>query len=647
MGKTRFEKSLEQLSNNERTDILDNIRNLFLNDMKTDEEIGKILNVSKTAIKNVRFKYGIVKSYNDISNDNAKRNAKKYMNNDLKCKLTELIFKELPYNYKQIVIKNIQSKINENKYSQNELGDQLHIAKSLLKYLKENSLITYANDYNKLVQKYKQNNKSSEELLKEKLNRSMAQKNRSPEEKQKSKEKRQETCLERFGVKSNLQTKEVKEIVKNNSLKKYGVENPIHSYKSKQTKLERYGDENYNNREKYKETYNNFSNEKKLEIRNKTEQTCIDKYGVKHHMLNQKVKDDLQNIFLEKYNVTCPFLINPNRNIISKNNLAFEEELYNKFKLKFNMEININNKSFDFGYNKLLIELNPTITHNSNISFAHLTGICNVVNCTKHKPLSKDYHYNKWKLAKDNGYELISIFDWYDVNKVLSLIKSKLGMNDYKIGARQTTIKIINKQESKKFLNNNHILGYDKSSDIIYGLYYKDLLVSVMSFGKPRYAKDYEWELLRFANLSNYTIYGSASRLWNQFLKDYNPKSVITYTNNDFGNGNIYVKLGFKFQKVIKSSPVWNIPYKNIFIKHSSLIRQGADRLLKNKINNYFPVGLNYDDFIKRGGKEEYCKEYSILPNDTTWWPGNIDIMRHYGFVEVYSTGTSVYIYEK
>ena len=115
----------------------------------------------------------------------------------------------------------------------------------------------------------------------------------------------------------------------------------------------------------------------------------------------------------------------------------------------------------------------------------------------------------------------------------------------------------------------------------------------------------------------------------------------------DFGNGNVYTKLGFKFKNVIKSSPIWNIPYKNIFIKHSSLIRQGADRLLKNKINNYFPVGLDYEDFIKRGGKKEYDKEYSLLPDNTNWWPGNIDIMRHYGFVEVYSTGTSVYIYKK
>lgn len=647
MGKTKFEKYLESIDNNKRDEILNNIKHLFINEMKTDEEIGNILNISKTAIKNVRFKYGIVKKYSDIFNDNAKRNAQKYINNELNGNLTQQIFMELPLEYQSSIITNIQNKINEIKYSQRDLINLLMIDDTLLKYLKSTNNIVYPNNYSKLVTHYKRSHKTSEERMQECINKSNALKNRSPEDKLKTKQKIQQTCLERYGVKHNWQKPEIREKVKKNSIQKYGIYNPLFSDKAKQTKLERYGDVNYNNRKKYKETYNNFSNDKKLAIRKKTEETCLERYGVKHHMLNQEIKNNLQNIFLQKYNVSCPFQINPNRNIISKNNILFEEELFNLFNIKFEMEFHLTDKSFDFKYDNLLLELNPTITHNSNVAFAHLSGLCTNPNCNKHKPISKTYHYDKWKLAKDNGYELISIFDWYDIDKILSLIKSKLGLNENKIGARQTIIKNISKQESKKFLEENHILGYDRSSDIIYGLYYNNLLVSVMSFGKPRYTKEYDWELLRFANLSNYSIYGGASKLWKQFLKDYNPNNVITYTNNDFGNGNVYTKLGFKFKNVIKSSPIWNIPYKNIFIKHSSLIRQGADRLLKNKINNYFPVGLDYEDFIKRGGKKEYDKEYSLLPDNTNWWPGNIDIMRHYGFVEVYSTGTSVYIYKK
>ena len=121
MGKTKFEKYLESIDNNKRDEILNNIKHLFINEMKTDEEIGNILNISKTAIKNVRFKYGIVKKYSDIFNDNAKRNAQKYINNELNGNLTRQIFMELPLEYQSSIITNIQNKINEIKYSQRDL----------------------------------------------------------------------------------------------------------------------------------------------------------------------------------------------------------------------------------------------------------------------------------------------------------------------------------------------------------------------------------------------------------------------------------------------------------------------------------------------------------------------------------------------
>lgn len=647
MGITLYEKKLEKLSNIEREKELDIIRKYFLEDLISDEEIAKKMNLSKTAIINVRNKYHIKRDCFLKLKAKSKRDWEKHLT-DLNHVITLDTFKT----YEDCIevdayVSNISELVHDKLLSDKEIANELKLNQRVVKYLRDKYNIKRTKSESIEKQKQTVNSWTNEQKMINHNNRKNAMINRSIEEKQKTKNKIQKTMLERYGVTHNWQKLDIREKVKENSLKKYGVENPMCSIKSKETKIERYGDENYNNREKYKQTYSNFSDEKKLEIRKKTEQTCLNKYGVKHHMLNHEVKNNLQNKFLEKYNVACPFLINPNRNIISKNNLIFKEELFKKFNINFNMEININKHSYDFGYKNLLIELNPTVTHNSNISFAHLTGACTDENCLKHKPISKTYHYEKWKLAKENDYELISIFDWYNIDKILSLIKAKLNLNDNKLGARQTTVKLISKQESKKFLEDNHILGYDRSSDIIYGLYFNDLLVSVMSFGRPRYNKDYDWELLRFANLSNYTINGAASKLWKQFIKEYQPENVITYTNNDFGNGGVYEKLGFKFQKVINSSPVWNIPYKNVFIKHSSLIRQGADRLLKNKINNYFPVGLNYDDFIKRGGKEEYYKEYSMLPDDTDWWPGNIDIMRHYGFVEVYSTGTSIYVYSK
>ena len=647
MGITRYEKLLESMSEEDREKELNILRKYTYDDLLSDNEISVLLNIPKTSIINVKRKYKINKTYEMTQKRMAKINWEQYLNKE-SVKLTLNAFKQ---NENHPIAIQLLSEISYLEHiellSPNQIMEKLNLCRPLLSYIRKKYNIKRTPAEKKL--KYQ---KTYENMPKEKYDniiekRRITNANKSPEEKLQTKLKMQNTCLLRYGVKHNWQIAEIREKVNQNNEKKYGTKNALYGFKAKQTKKERYGDENYNNREKYKETYKKFSKEKLETIRNKTQDTCMKRYGVKHHMQNKNIQTKLQQIFLNKYGTTNPMTLYHNESSISKTNLKFKNLLETQLNINLELEFNILDKYYDFKYNNLLIELNPSVTHNSTIAFAHLCGLCADINCTKHKPLYKNYHYDKWLLAKNFGYELISIFDWYDLDKIISLIKSKCQLNNHKIGARQTQIKLLDKQITKEFFNNNHIMGYDNGNSIAYGLYYNNILVSAMSFGKPRYSKNYEWELLRFANLSNYTVMGAASKLWKRFILEHNPKSVITYTNNDFGNGEVYLNLGFCLKDIIKNNKVWNIPYKNIFIKHTSLIKQGADRLLKNKINNYFPVGLDYEDFIKRGGKKEYEKEYSLLPDDTDWWPGNIDIMKHYGFVEIYNCGTSVYEYIK
>jgi hypothetical protein len=68
-----------------------------------------------------------------------------------------------------------------------------------------------------------------------------------------------------------------------------------------------------------------------------------------------------------------------------------------------------------------------------------------------------------------------------------------------------------------------------------------------MTFVKSRYNKNYEWEISRFCNKLNYVIIGSANKLFKHFIKNYNPKSIITYSDIRFFDGKIYEKLNFDF----------------------------------------------------------------------------------------------------
>lgn len=84
------------------------------------------------------------------------------------------------------------------------------------------------------------------------------------------KEKFQNTMIERYGVNYTLQSKELRQKVINTRIKNEGANfKEDDAIKSKQTKLNRYGDENYNNNEKHKAT-------------------CRKKYGVSSYSQTEK-----------------------------------------------------------------------------------------------------------------------------------------------------------------------------------------------------------------------------------------------------------------------------------------------------------------------------------------------------------------------
>jgi hypothetical protein len=68
-----------------------------------------------------------------------------------------------------------------------------------------------------------------------------------------------------------------------------------------------------------------------------------------------------------------------------------------------------------------------------------------------------------------------------------------------------------------------------------------------MSFNKPRFDKDIQWEIIRFATKLNTTIVGGASKLFKAFTNTYNPESVLSYADLRFGAGGVYEKLGFAY----------------------------------------------------------------------------------------------------
>ena len=160
----------------------------------------------------------------------------------------------------------------------------------------------------------------------------------------------------------------------------------------------------------------------------------------------------------------------------------------------------------------------------------------------------RNYHLDKTKLAEKQGIRLIHIFEHEWLNKQ-EIVKSRLlGMlqQNYKLGARLCTIRELTFSDVRSFLNENHLQGAGSSSSINLGLYHKDILVAVMTFSKPRFNSNYDYELIRYASLTGINIQGGASKLLKYFTNNYKG-SIISYSDKRWSQGTLYKTIGFEF----------------------------------------------------------------------------------------------------
>lgn len=165
----------------------------------------------------------------------------------------------------------------------------------------------------------------------------------------------------------------------------------------------------------------------------------------------------------------------------------------------------------------------------------------------------KTYHYDKAKLAKKAGIDLLQFWDHELIRKpniCKSMILSRLGQNS-SIGARQCYLRELTISEQRSFFDDNHLQGYAYAS-VAYGLVTEDGIQAAMSFCKPRFNKAYDWEIIRYANRLNTSVSGGASKIWKHFVASHQPQNVITYADLRYSVGGLYKTLGFKF---LRSTP--------------------------------------------------------------------------------------------
>ena len=411
---------------------------------------------------------------------------------------------------------------------------------------------------------------------------------------------------------------------KNTTLKNYGVENPSQSKeiidRKKTTLFERYGDENYNNRERAKQTCLERYGDEKFNNLEKSKQTCLERYGTEYFLSDTSVisrinetckkkyggrgnaskilKDKMKQTCLERYGDE-----NYNNRKKAKATMLkyYGSETYRKFlpHKETNIELFITNILDEYN---IQYEKNNRIVLNGKELDIYIPSKNIAIECNgcywyddEHK--SNNYHFKKFKECQDKGIQLITIWDdqIYRCSDIIeSIIKSKLNIYERKIYARQCVIKNIDSKKCKEFLVNSHLQGAVNSS-IKYGLFYKDELVAVMTFGKNRKCVNGSngWELYRYCTKLNTFIIGGASKLFNHFLKENKPDYITSFSSNDISNGNLYKFLNFKQSS--QSVSYWYIKnnkrYHRFSFTKSKLVKLGYDQNMSEReimiSNNY------------------------------------------------------------
>ena len=214
--------------------------------------------------------------------------------------------------------------------------------------------------------------------------------------------------------------------------------------------------------------------------------------------------------------------------------------------------------------------------------------INDIANHTDKVKTDKRYHLDKSLKYYKKGIHIIHIWEWELVredlwNRLSNWIINLLNNKKSRVFARKTEIRTVSLKEEKIFLNNYHLQGYIRS-EVCLGLYYDNQLIQLMSFGKPRYNKNYEYELIRLCTLYGYSIIGGAEKLLKNFIKNYNPKSLISYCNLDKFSGKIYKKIGFKLLKRNSPFRIWFDQETQRIVTEQSLLALSAkdNKLIEN-----------------------------------------------------------------
>lgn len=201
-------------------------------------------------------------------------------------------------------------------------------------------------------------------------------------------------------------------------------------------------------------------------------------------------------------------------------------------------------------------------------------------------------HRDKKSMGEVGGVNVVHIYEHQVYQKpeiISSMITNFLGRSN-RIAARKCEYREVTKGEAKEFFTNNHLDGYAACSFAL-GLYSEGELVCCASFGKPRFDKSADLELVRFASLIGCSVTGGMSRLMSKV-----DGVIVSYAKRDISVGRSYEACGFEFDGMTDPAYVW-VKYDKVLSRY---------QCMKHKLPKLLGEGFNPEESesqnMKRNG---------------------------------------------
>lgn len=389
-------------------------------------------------------------------------------------------------------------------------------------------------------------------------------------------DKRTQTTQERYGVDNAMQSQTLKNKYKQTMLEKYGVEHNFQMIEAvdnwKHTfyntlRLDTRWAQLLGDWDNFTKTYNikrrDFIISLNTESVDKLLTDWVALYGKISYPDNTLFKLPFQfsSSWLKYYHDKQ--LCDVDDKYLTINTSQYEALLMNLFdrhdiNYQRNVRTVLNGLELDFYFPdmQLAIEVNPNKTHNSNLFAIESDRI--MFDSIK----EKSYHYNKYKLCADKGITLIQLYSFdleplaFHTKTAPRLLQQILGYTE-RLYARNVTIeKVSNTKDARAFLNQYHTQGAGRAQDY-YEFRYNGDLVTVASFTRTR---TNDVELKRLCFKPGIQIVGGLSKLIKTYFRDTGVEFIISYSDNNYGNGDGYAKAGAEFIRETGPSLVFISP---------------------------------------------------------------------------------------